>query len=216
MNPPRRLGFWIAGLVAFMALTGVLKVMLNGEDEMRLGESAMQAGHAREAADHFERAIRWRLPGSNWQDQAASRLWNLAAALETQGDSQAALNLYRRLRGAFYATTSVFTPGKEWIHRANEKIASLMAGNPPNAAEEGLSVDQRRRQYLSLLNRDRPPHAGWALVAEAGFFGWVGSLVGLILQAFSRTGEWRPRQGWVWLSAFSVFYLTWVFGLAGV
>ena len=205
------------GLVVFLLLSAAVLVALKAREELAQARAALQAGKTGHAVEHLERAIRWYLPGLGTGEEAAQMLWSLADKFEQERKPLEALDGYRRLRAAFYANRHWITPGRDWIERCNRKIAALMAMQTPSTLREAqLSFDQRREHYLHLLERERPPHTGWGLATEAGFFGWVACLVGLIVQGFTRRGEFKARPFFLWLGGFGASYAFWLFCLARV
>lgn len=211
---------WISWLIAFIliiALSSVVKVYLSAQNEFNAGEQFLSQAKPGRAIDHYVRAIKWHLPGLGTADKAATRVFEMAEHYESKRFNERALEIYRTLRGAFYSTRSFFTPGEKWIARCNEKIATLMAQAPATApAIASKSFEERRLENLRLLERDRSPNVAWSLVSEAGFIGWVGCLVGLIVQGFTPKGQFRRRPAVLWTLAFVMFFAMWGFGLTGV
>ena len=206
----------ITGAILLLAFGCVIKVVLNAYGELSQGKQSLEENKLARAAIHFDRAIRWHLPFLGTADEAAGQMFKIAELYEKKGFEEKALEMYRSLRGAFYSTRSFFTPGQEWIDRCNDKIATLMAKAPATApAIAARSFEQRREDNLKLLTRDASPHTGWAVVAEAGFFGWVICLAGLVIQGFTPRGEFRRRPAVLWSLAFVLFFTMWGYGLSG-
>ncbi len=204
----------IAIIVGILFITTVVKIYASAHGELKLAQKLVQEKRLTDAIPHFERAIHWYLPGLDVTDKAAQGLWDTAQTFETTGELQKALDSYRLLRGAFYSTRSVFTPGKEWIARCNEKIAALMAQGPPTSeSEKGLSFEQRKENYLKLLEAEKSPRPGWAVLTEVGFFGWVLCAVFFIVLAVSKTGTVKPRPAWTLTGGFVAFYALWIWGM---
>ena len=134
-----------------IAASGLIKIYLNAVDELEKADAFFDQKDFAQAATHYERSIRWHLPGSGLQDRAAEGLWEVASNHEAAGDHERALNDYRLLRSAFYSVRSFYTPGQKWIDRCNEKIAGLMALNPPySEADKAKSFEQRDRKSTRL------------------------------------------------------------------
>lgn len=201
-------------LVLVLSLTTVIKIYLNAQREYRLGADFVSQNNLMEAVSHYERSIQWFLPGLSLQDKAAHGLWDVAEKYEAQGDTENALNAYRLLRGAFFSARSFYTPGKIWIHRANEKIATLMAGQPASSdVEKTKTFAERRKENLKLLTADKIPNNRWALLAEIGFWGWVACAVLFIFRAVNKTGAIKQRPAFFWVAGFILFYGLWILGL---
>ncbi len=213
MNP-KNATLWIGLIIGILLVTTVIKIYSSAHDEFRLAEQLAGEKKYAEAVPHYERAIHWYLPGLDVTDRAAAGLWRIAEAHEAAGEPQQALDAYRLLRSAFYSTRSVFTPGKHWIAKCNEKIAALMAKAPPSSpSEQELTFEQRKAQNLSRLSEERSPRPGWAVLAEVGFFGWVLCAVLFIVLAVTKSGALKPRPGWALTGGFVVFYALWIWGL---
>ncbi len=207
----------MTGLFALLAISCVAKVALNAYGELSIGKQFLEEKKLGRALDHFDRSIRWHLPLLATADDAAQHIWDIAGLYESKGFNEKALEVYRSLRAAFYSTRSFFTPGEEWIARCNDKIATLMAQAPATAPDIAMkSFEQRREDNLKRLRRDTSPHTGWAVVSEAGFFGWVICLVGLVVQGFTPGGSVRRRPAILWSLAFVLFFIMWGYGLTGV
>ena len=95
-----------------------------GKNELLLAEEHLAKKELSMAVTHYERALHWFLPFSQTPYQAAEKLWGIAEDQYVE-----ALKTYRILRSAFYSVRSFYTPGENWIHLCNEKIAHLMALN---------------------------------------------------------------------------------------
>ncbi|QPJ62124.1 MAG: hypothetical protein G3M70_09690 [Candidatus Nitronauta litoralis] len=208
---------WLIMLLIVLAFSSVAKVYLSAQSELAVGDHFLNQSKPTRAVDHYIRAIKWHLPGLGTADEAANRIWSIAEQYEKRNFSEEALEIYRTLRGGFYSTRSFFTPGKDWISRCNEKIATLMAKAPATSpAIAKKPFEQRRAENLNRLERDRSPNVAWSIVSEAGFIGWVGCLVGLIIQGFNAKGQFRRRPAVLWSLAFVLFFAVWGFGLLGV
>ncbi len=201
-----------AGMVVVLLSTG-LKVVWNAYDEWNYAE-ALAGTEPDRALDHYERVIHWHVPFLSLSDDAAEKMWAYALNYEKQGNIEKALDTYRVLRSAFYAARSLYTPGKDWILRCNEKIAGLMASKPAySAAEQKKSYDERKAEYLKLLSREKPPHPEWALLTEIGFWGWVTCAFGFIFRGFTATGAFQARPALRWAGGWLVCYGLWIWGL---
>ncbi|MBI5427364.1 MAG: hypothetical protein HZA02_03700 [Nitrospinae bacterium] len=217
MTGIRNLGLSILAIVLISSAGLALKVYLNAAAELRQGDEYSAKGLPDQAAVHYERSIRWYLPGLNDGENAAEGLWKTAAQYESRGDIENALSSYRLLRGAFYSARSFFTPGRKWIGRCNEKIAELMAGRPPfSAADRAKSLERRKSEALSLLSTEKPPFIQWALLSELGFFGWVACAFLFVVKAMTPQGRIKTRQALLLSGAWAAFYGLWILGMANV
>ena len=204
---------WVLTAMAVVLLSTSLKVIWNAYDEWNHAE-ALAATKPERALEHYERVIHWHVPFLSLSNDAAEKMWSYALNYEQQGNTEKALNTYRVLRGAFYAARSLYTPGKDWILRCNEKIAGLMASKPADSkAEQKKSFDERKAEYLQLLSRKKPPHPEWALLTELSFFGWILCSFIFILKGFTATGTFQSRPALRWAGGWLVCYGIWIWGL---
>jgi hypothetical protein len=182
--------------------------------EFYLGLDAREQGKLDEAALYFQRAILWYTPGSSFVYQAAKALWQISIEAEGAGQTEKALSGYRALRSAFYACRSLYVPGKEWIERCDQKIARLMAEQEtPILSEKGKTKEERRRDYLALLQAPMRPREPWAAAAALGFAGWVVASVGFILQGLNPAGGFQGRRAAAWGGLFFLCYAIWLVGM---
>jgi len=203
------------GLVlGFLLLLVCSKVFLSSRHEFQAAEAAREAEDFPEAIKHYERAILWYLPVGGYVDSAAENLWDIAEKLEME-DRQLALEAYRSLRSAFYATRSFYTPGLPWIARSNEKIALLMAEAPPySEADKKKSLEQKRQEALAILERPMKPDPFWSTAVVLGLLGWVSGVLLFIWRAFRGEGtRLEAKQGLLWGTLVVLFYALWIVGM---
>ncbi len=205
--------WWIALAMVLVVLSTGIKIIWNAYDEWDRAQT-LETTAPDKAMEHYERVIHWHVPFLSLSDEAAQKMWDYAADREQQGDVEQALNTLRILRGAFYAARSFYTPGQDWIVRCNEKIAALMASKPGySAADRNKSYDERQAEYLELLSRERPPHAGWAVLTEIGFGGWVACAFLFIFKGFSPKGAFQTRSALRWAGGWLACYGLWIWGM---
>ncbi|MBI4389202.1 MAG: hypothetical protein HY580_03395 [Nitrospinae bacterium] len=217
MTGVKNIGLPILAFIMISSAGLAAKVYMNAAAELRQGGEYSAKGLPDQAAVHYERSIRWYLPGLDIGENAAEGLWKTAAQYESRGDMENALNSYRLLRGAFYSARSFFTPGRKWIRRCNEKIAELMASRPPySAADRSKPFEQRKSEALSLLSIEKPPFIQWALLSEFGFFGWVACAFLFAVKAMTPDGGIKARPAFLLSGAWAVFYGLWILGMANV
>lgn len=208
----RRVG-WIGLFILIFFSMIYLKVFLSSRAEFRTAEAALAKGNDREAIIHYERAILWYLPIGGYVEPSAEALWKLATALEEK-DKELALEAFRSLRSGFYAARSFYTPGKEWIARSDQKIASLMAQELPySEADKKKTVEQRTEEALAILKRPLKPHTGWSIVLEIGFWGWVAGVLLFIMTGFNAENRVIPKRGLLLGGWIVFFYALWIVGM---
>ena len=205
----RTAGPWLS--VAVIVL--LLRVLYGGWAECRRGAAELEAQRPFQAAIHYERAVRWYLPGSPFVGRAADALWDMGTASEEAGDVELALFAFRGLRSGAYATRSFYQPLRSRIAESDERIATLMIQDPRAAwPDPTLSVEQRRAVVLANLKDHTDPSTFWVIVLEIGFLAWLGS-AGVLAWRLGR-GDARRRRTWILLSAAVVGYALWIAGMA--
>lgn len=192
----------------------VTKVYISSKEAYETAEAAFSQADYPEAIIHYERAILWYLPVGGSVDRAAAQLWTVAEILETD-DKPLALEAYRSLRSAFYATRSFYTPGQDWIDRANPKIARLMAEETNySEADRQKSLDQKTEEALAILQRPMKPDPFWSIMLEIGFLGWVSGTLIFIWRAFREGGtQIIVKRGLFWGSLVVLSYALWIIGM---
>ncbi len=201
-------GRWGLALLVVLLVT-VVRAVSAGRAEWRLGERLLERGDEEGALVHLRRAARWYVPWAPHVPRALDRLASMAVEAERRGDEAFALACWRAVRGAILATRSLYVPHTERLARAEERIAWLMAREPPAALDARRSERARYESHLALL-RARPGPRPWAAwLALLGFAGWVGAAWRIASDAFDEEERFRPRRaarwGLLWLVGFAAF-----------
>jgi len=197
-----------------MVLMVVARVYLGSSTELNTGKSALEAGETSRAIVHLDRAIQWYVPLAPTVGEAAALLWKVGQEADARGDTQGALEAFRALRGAFHAVRGINHPGKVWIDRANERIATLQASDNTAAwPDPSLSREERKQVALDVLQRDPTPDPGWSALAVVGFLGWVGSGLGFFLRGFEPSGRFLRKSGLRWGLGVLGGYFLWIIAL---
>jgi len=203
--------------VLFLGLSTAFKIYINANGEFQKGEKYFAQNNPLEAVVHYERTLRWYIPGLNLNEKAAQKIWEIAGNFENADSAEKALNTYRILRAGFYSTRSFYTPGKTWIDRCNIKIAGLMAKKPPFLkADSGKSFDERKSEFLRILSTEKPPYPYWSLLAVTGFLGWSTCAALFIIKGIGKSGQIITRQAVYWGGGFVLSYGLWVLGMFNV
>ena len=200
------------GLLFLLLFGG--KVYLSSLEEFRKGEESFARGDFHSALMHYERAVHWHIPGSSSEKRSLERVWEIGQKMEEKGEKEKALEAYWTLRNSLYGVRSFYTPKRNWIERADERIAALWTEREPHSAEEKkMPSGERKSHYLQLLKKDWAPKVGWAAAAVAGFFGWVGCILVFIF-SFRRTGgRVHGPRALIWGGGALFFYLLWILGM---
>jgi hypothetical protein len=204
-------------VILIMLASAMGKIHINAMAELQQAKALAGSEKQSEAVTHYERAIHWYLPGTGGQDRAAEGLWKIAGQYESDGDLENAINSYRLLRGAFYATRSFYTPGQRWIDLCNGKISHIMALQQPySESDKTKSFEQRKADALARLTAEKPPYVRWALLGEAGFYGWLACAFMFIARALTPSGKILANQALFWGCGIVLFYALWLLGLGNI
>lgn len=209
------MGLKAALIILFLLSLLVGYIAIQGYREYREAEGAKAEGDLSAAITHYQRSIKWYLPGVFYVAKAAEGLWQLGMEAETKGDKIMALMAYQELRSGFYAARSFYTPGTDWIERCNQKIAALMAEWEASSSQRRGhdSMEALRRKHLDILSRKERPDYFWSIVLEVGFFGWLGATIGFIVQVFQGEKGFNSRRALGWGTLFLVSYFLWILGM---
>ena len=202
----------LTGFALLLFLT-LLKIYFKGKEELFIADELFKKKNLSQAIVHLERSIQWHIPGSEISELAAEKLWNITLSYETENKVDDALKSCRLLRGAFFSTRSIWTPGKKWINLCNEKIAYLMAVKSGPAEVDGVSFEKRKSKYRQKLQTDRPPSVSGSLLTEIGFFGWVTCAILFLLKAITPTTGLKSKPALIFSTAFFLFYGIWILGM---
>ena len=179
--------------------------------EWNAGAREEEAGRFEEAVYRYDRAVRSYAPLNPYGVKAVESLWSLSIAVEAKNPSTALLAL-DALRGGANAVRHVWRPHDKWLPKVNERIASLRAD------EEAASGTARDRAealayHRKVLTIDERPPLRFVLLVQAGFLGWIGCTIGLIVRGFDRDGRMHLRPSLPWIAGVVSFFALWLLGL---
>jgi hypothetical protein len=175
-------------------------------EDFKTGETLLKENQIIRAITYFDRSLHWYAPVNPYLERAAARLWEIGERAEKEGDLRMARIAFESIRNASYGTTHVFTPGKEWIKRAESRINEL-------SGAKGHKEDGNTEPWSP--KRGSHPHALWSVAVVLGFLGSVGSVLGLIFAASQK--DRRDRKPFhkkvIWLSLVLAFGALWFAGM---
>jgi hypothetical protein len=182
------------------------RVFYGSMKDYETGETLLKENQIIRAITYFDRSLHWYAPINPYLEKAATRLWEIGEKAEKEGDLRMARIAFESIRNASYGTTHVFTPGKEWIRRAESKIHALSGAKGQKGDENAESWSPKRGPH---------PHAFWSVAVVLGFLGWVGSALGFIFAASSKDrSNLRPfHRKLMWLSLVLAFGALWFAGM---
>ena len=165
------------------------------------------------AIREYDLAMHFYTPWGPYIERSAEKLWHIGEMFEKQDKPDWANIAYYSIRSSFYASRSLYAPGKQWIEKCDDKIADLSVRmlvregsiKPDAAAAE-------KKKYLYVLTVGRAPDPFWSVLVEIGFFGWVGSVLFLIFKGFGDDGKIKKASVYGIVS-FSLTFALWVVAL---
>ena len=182
------------------------RVFYGSIQDYKTGETLLKENQTIRAITYFDRSLHWYAPLNPYVERSARRLWEIGERAEKAGDTRMARIAFESIRNACYGTSHVFTPGSEWIVRAESRIKRLSGGRDYGHGEEAKAAETAKSPH---------PHALWSLAVVVGFLGWVGSAVGFIVSVMRKNqGTGSPfRKGLVWICLILGFAALWVAGM---
>lgn len=175
------------------------------------GEELLQKNQLIRAVTYFDRSIHWYTPLNPYVEKSAQRLWEIGQKAEQQGDSRVALIAYRTLKSGFYGARHFTTPGQEWIEKCEARIHHLTLTEGKAETKDDGRTQERQQQ----TPRDSAPDVFWSVVLEAGFLGWIGSMIVFIF-TWRHAAEDRRKnrlRGYQWVGLAVGFFALWIVGM---
>ncbi len=200
-------------IILFLLLTGG-KVLYMQRSHFAAAERFYAALNWKLAIREYDAALHSYFPGSPYVGRSAEKLWQIGEMFEREGKPNWAVLAYSSIRSSFYASRSLYTPGKEWIDKCDDKIAALnvqMLVNEGSLAPEQSEAE--REKLLYAMRVDRAPDPFWSVLVEASFFGWISSILYTIWKGFDYTGRLRRRSALYGLLFFLATFGLWVISL---
>lgn len=189
----------IAGKVFYMQRSHYLQAEQYFETDLKL------------AILEYDAAMHNYIPWSPYIQKSAERLWQIGEMLEQKGNPGLAVIAYTSLRSSFYASRSLYTPGREWIEKCDDKIASL---NVNALVNEGTikpeSGEEEKNKHLFVMKTDKAPSSLWSVILEFAFFGWIASVVFIIVKGMDKNGNWKKRTAVFGIALFIMSFTVWI------
>lgn len=206
----------LKALLAFAAMVGLIwgRNLYLQKEHFKAAENFYKASNYKFALREYDTAMHFYTPNSSYMEKAALRLYQMGEAFEAKENLYQANIAYATIRSAFYASRSLYTPGRGWINRCDEKIAAL---NIKILGEEGTiraeDAEPWKRRYTALLKEDRAPALLWAVLSVLGFAGWVSSAIYIIFKGFTGDALIRGRYMLYGVISFALTFALWVVSL---
>jgi multidrug efflux pump subunit AcrA (membrane-fusion protein) len=203
----------VAIAVLLLGVVGI-RVASSARSELDAARLAADGGDLDRALVHYRRAARYYLPGSPYHVQALERLDALGRAAEADANTDRALGAYRAIRGSILATRSFYVPERARLEAADQRIAALMAQEPPPGMDAGKSKEQLRAEHLALLTAAPDPKLGWTLALLAGFAAFVGAAFAFSVRAIDDRDRFVKVEAQRWGALIVVGFALFALGLA--
>ncbi len=189
-----------------------IRVMIGANSEYSSGKTALDNNDIPSAIHHFDRSIHWYSPFSSAVKSSVSELEKIADIYNSKENIQGELYTLRILRSALYSIRHIRQPDKKTIATCDLRISNLMA---LSAGAKG-SGEFEREQALryNQLTRQVGPKTGYALLSEAGFFGWVAFALLFIWFGLKPGKGFDVKNGLIFAGLSICSYGIWILGLA--
>lgn len=200
-------------ILLFLSIVGVRVFYLQRSHfftaEKHFGESNWKL-----AIREYDMSMHFYIPWSPYIQRSAERLWQIGEMFEKEGRFDWANIAYSSIRSSFYTSRSLYTPGKNWVDRCDDKIADLnvkiLVGEGSIKPEE---TDSERKKFLYVMKVDRAPAPLWSILVELGFLGWIGSVLFIIFKGFDNNGVIKKRTAFYGILSFLLTFTVWVIAL---
>lgn len=166
------------------------------------------------AIREYDSAMHMYIPGSSYIQRSAERLWSIGERFEKEGRPDWANIAYASIRSSFYASRSLYTPGKDWIIRCDAKIADLdvkMLIKEGSISPEDAAAEKEKLLYVMTV--DRAPDPVWSVVLEASLFAWISSAIFTILKGFDDKGALSRKSFVLGMLSFVITFTVWIASL---
>ncbi len=197
----------------FLIITGI-KVFYLQRSHFMLAEKYYSEANWKLAIREYDNAMHFYTPLSPYIRKSAEKLWQVGEMFEKQGKPDWANIAYGSIRSSFYASRSLYTPGKDWINKCDEKIADL---NVRILIKEGSikseDADAEKKKHLYVMKYDRAPVPLWSVLSEIGFVGWIISVIFIIVKGFENNGKLRKKFALYGILLFILTFALWVVSL---
>jgi len=168
-----------AFLVAVMIAAFCFRVAWIAGEQLEIAGQAIEKGDTRRAMLAYERSLHAWLPLLPSYKQALTGMQELNNSLEAKGNMIAALEGWRRLRGALMSTRSIFgQPHESELVEANRHIARLAA----ETDTQGMMSREAIEKEATRLLADNPKDVSsfWGVMQFLLLLLWIGGTSWLI------------------------------------
>jgi hypothetical protein len=194
------IGIAVAGLLMLWG-----RAFYGSAEAYRQGEESLQQNRWTQAITYFDRAIHWYAPFNPYIEKSAQKLWNLSAELEREGDHTLAVAALTSLKSGYVAASGLFTPGRDWIKRCEDRIEFLCKHDSRGGQ---VATEQHKEKGLQTT---AAPSLLWTFVLEIGLLGWISWILWMIV--CYRKEERALTIAVKWGGPVFLFYALWILGM---
>ena len=177
------------------------------------GEIYLQKTQYIKAITFFDRSIHWYTPFNPYVHKSARHLWEISMDAQARGDIRLALIAVRTIRRGFVSARSFYLPSRDWIEKCDLRIYELLRIDQDKKG----NFDEESLVKGSIFDdpQVRGPDIFWSIVLLAGFLGWVGSVIALIMREFRGSGGNRilNASNLKWIGLWAVCFAAWIVGM---
>jgi len=163
------------------------------------------------AIREYGNAMHFYTPWSPYIQRSAEKLWQIGEMFEKQGRLEWARLAYETMRSSLYASRGLYTPRKDWIIKCDEKIADL---NVRLLIRDGsiksAEAEAEKQKQLYVLKVDRAPNPLWAVLVETGLWGWIASVIFIIVKGMDFHGKIIRRFALYGFLSFILTFTLWI------
>ncbi|RJR41824.1 MAG: hypothetical protein C4576_17150 [Desulfobacteraceae bacterium] len=203
-----RPAFTILVLGTAVLLMVCVRAWYGSAEAYRKGEESLQNNQVMQAISYFDRAIHWYTPFNPHVERSAQKLWALSEASEKKGERTLALAALTSIRSGFVSASGLFSPGRAWIKRCEERIEFLTRPEAYETSEAGGDLGKENQEEQKSRH---PPSVFWSIVLEIGLLGWIGWII-LAIGCFRKKRHFSPSL-LKWGAPLLVFYTIWIIGM---
>jgi hypothetical protein len=205
--------FKVIALVILFLLMVWGRVLYGSMQTCREGEIHLQQRQYIKAITFFDRSIHWYTPFNPYVHESARHLWKISMDAQARGDIRLALIAARTIRRGFVSARSFYVPGRDWIEKCDLRIYELLK------IEQDKKEHSREGKTIKGPFFDDPQVRGpdffWSIILLAGFLGWIGSVIALIMSRFSASYGKRILNvsNFKWIVLWAVCFSAWIVGM---
>ncbi len=221
----RRASRIVAGIALALSIV-TARVLISSHSEWRQAEElanfpphhglteAQRAIRINDAIEHYGRSARLYTPGNPWARRSLDRLTETGRRFDEAQQPELALSAWRELRSSVLATRAFYTPNRDRLALADERIATLTARLESPSVDPGADEAARKQWHAARLAQTDEPSVPWTLLALLGFFAWVGCAIAFLWRAVDEQDRLRKKPALLYALGVAAGIALFLLGLA--